>query len=417
MRTSHDHSSPGALLAGIVPAPTALTEPPAVAPASLWARMRTWTAAHAVDDLYQGLVPASIPYFVLERNYGYTAASGLALAATLGGSLPQLLVGVLVDRRRVPWMAPVGVSLAGVGAGLAGLAPAYAATWLLLLLSGVGVSMFHPAAGAAARAVAGDDTTAMSLFAAGGSVGFFLAPLLATPALAAWGPNATVLFIPPALLLAVVLLRAGRRPVAARRPGTGAGAPTPDRPRPFLLLTAVEIVRSVLLFGVSTFIELFWLRHLGASHALAGLALTLFLMGGVGGTLVGGRLADRFGAVRTVQAGAVLTVPALVALRLAGGPVTGLPAAVAAGMAISIPFAVLVKLGQDYLPSRPGTASGVTLGLAVSAGGLAAPALGAIADTHGISAPFTVLCFVPALAVAMCVFLPEPARRGAAFRD
>ena len=46
--------------------------------------MRLWAAAHAVDDMYQGLVPASVPYFVLDRHYSYVAASGLALAATLG---------------------------------------------------------------------------------------------------------------------------------------------------------------------------------------------------------------------------------------------------------------------------------------------------------------------------------------------
>ena len=48
----------------------------------------------------------------------------------------------------------------------------------------------------------------MSIFAAGGSVGFFLAPVLATPALASLGVGATVLFIPPALLgVALLLLR------------------------------------------------------------------------------------------------------------------------------------------------------------------------------------------------------------------
>ena len=51
-----------------------------------WRRMRLWTAAHAIDDMYQGLVPASVPYFVLDRHYSYVAASGLALAATLAAS-------------------------------------------------------------------------------------------------------------------------------------------------------------------------------------------------------------------------------------------------------------------------------------------------------------------------------------------
>ena len=47
--------------------------------------------------------------------------------------------------------------------------------------------MFHPPAGRDARVEAGDSATAMSYFAAGGSVGFFVAPALATPALDAWG--------------------------------------------------------------------------------------------------------------------------------------------------------------------------------------------------------------------------------------
>jgi FSR family fosmidomycin resistance protein-like MFS transporter len=109
--------------------------------------MRLWGIAHAVDDVYQGLVPASVPYFVLDRHYGYVAASGLSLAATLGSALPQLAVGFLVDRYAVSWLAAAGVSLAGIGAGLSGVAPWYAAVWALLFASGLGVAMFHPPAG------------------------------------------------------------------------------------------------------------------------------------------------------------------------------------------------------------------------------------------------------------------------------
>lgn len=159
------------------------TTTPAAAtdPGTMWNRMRHWVFAHAVDDFYQGLVPASIPFFVLERGYSYVAASGLALAAALGSSLPQPLLGVLVDRRRLLWLAPAGLLVAGAGAGLAGLAPAYPMVWLLILISGIGIAAFHPAAGRDARLAAADSTVAMSYFAAGGSVGFFLAPALATP--------------------------------------------------------------------------------------------------------------------------------------------------------------------------------------------------------------------------------------------
>ncbi|MEY9877281.1 FSR family fosmidomycin resistance protein-like MFS transporter [Streptacidiphilus sp. MAP12-33] len=382
---------------------------PAVPVASPWRRMRVWGAAHAVDDLYQGLVPAAVPYFVLDRHYGYLAATGLTLAATLGSAVPQPFLGVAVDRFRLPWLAGVGVGLAGIGLGLAGLAGPYPAVWFLVLLSGLGVAMFHPAAGKAARADAGDSAAAMSVFAAGGSVGFFLAPVLATPALAAWGVGATVLFLPPAVLMAFVLLARARRARAV--PGRTGVAVGTDRWGPFAVLTGVEVLRSVTFFGLSTFVELYWLRDLHASRALAGAALTCFLAGGVAGTLTGGRLADRWGMVRTIQCGTALVLPFLTALLLAPGAWAPLLFALLTGAALNVPFAVLVKLGQDYLPTRPGTAAGVTLGLAVSVGGLIAPVLGLIAEAHGPGGALLALCVVPPAALLLGLLLPEPGRQ------
>ncbi len=58
------------------------------------------------------------------------------------------------------------------------------------------------------------------------------------------------------------------------------------------------------------------------------------------------------------------------------------PAAVATpllfvtGMAVISSFSVTVVMGQEFLPNRIGIASGVTLGLAIGLGGLAAPLLG-----------------------------------------
>ncbi|HXL96443.1 MAG TPA: MFS transporter [Streptosporangiaceae bacterium] len=153
--------------------------------------------------------------------------------------------------------------------------------------------------------------------------------------------------------------------------------------------------------------ELYWIHHLGASRGLAGAALACFLLGGLAGTLLGGRIADRLGLVRALQTGTVVMIPALIALRLCPG--LALAAAAASGAAVNIPFSVMIKLGQDYLPSRPGTASGVTLGLGVSVGGLFAPVFGAIAEAWGIASVFTVMCFVPVLALVLGALLPDPA--------
>jgi FSR family fosmidomycin resistance protein-like MFS transporter len=368
--------------------------------------MRVWATAHAVDDLYQGLVPATVPYFVLERNFSYAAASGLALAATVGSAVPQPLIGWIADRKRFSWLSPLGLALAAIGFGFAGVAHSYAAVWLLLLLSGLGVALFHPPAGRDARAEAGQSATAMSYFAAGGSVGFFLGPTLATPVLDTWGLSATAVFIPPGLLMGFILHRHTRHLIARTR--TDAQHDGVDRPRMFALLIAVEVVRSSVSFGVNTFVALYWIKELGASSALGGTALALGLAGGVLGTLLGGRIADRIGLTRTVQLGNSLLVPAIVALLLVRDQYAALPLIFLVGLVTNIPFAVLIKLGQDYLPTRPGTAAGVTLGLAVSAGGLFMPVLGTIADHHGPQGALVVLAVIPLIAVALSSRLAEP---------
>ena len=195
-----------------------------------------------------------------------------------------------------------------------------------------------------------------------------------------------------------------RAPSAA----AAAVAPAADRWGMFALLTAVEVVRSSVSFGINTFVALYWIRHLGASSGLGGTALTLELAGGALGTIVGGRIGDRLGLVRTVQLGNVLLIPGMIAVLACDHKVAALPLIALTGLVTNIPFAVLVKLGQDYLPTRPGTAAGVTLGLAVSAGGLFMPLLGLVADHHGPYGVFIVLAAIPLIAIALALALRNP---------
>jgi FSR family fosmidomycin resistance protein-like MFS transporter len=374
---------------------------------SNWSRMRTWAMAHTAIDFFQGAVPAAIPYFVLDRHYSYLQASGLSLAATLGAAIPQPLFGVFVDRRDRPWQVYSGITLAAAAAAGAGIAQLYALTWILLLICGIGVAMFHPAAGRLARRSAGNSAAAMSIFATGGNLGFVLAPVLLTPVLAGVGLWGLAWFVVPAWLVAALTWKGARRLSVLHSAGP-AEHHGRDHWRPFMYLAAVEICRSVMFFGASTFIELYWIRDLHAGKALAGAALGCLLGGGVIGTMIGGRIADRVGMVKTTQVGALFCLPAMVLLRVCQQPEVGLLCALIAGLALRVPFSVLIKLGQDYLPNRPGTASAVTLGLAVSAGGVTAPIFGALADRHGPALVLTLLCFVPVLTFLVGVRLVEP---------
>lgn len=371
------------------------------------------SGAHVVDDLYQGVVPALLPFLVAERHYTYAAVSGLTLAATVLSSVAQPVFGWWTDRRPRPWMIPLGMVVAAVGVALVGLTSGYLLTWLAVALSGLGIAVFHPEAARAARQAAGDSNRAMSVFALGGNAGFALGSLLTTPVLLLFGLPGTVLLAAPALVMAAVLMarlqtilhgRAG----APRTTSLPVGAD--DWPA-FARLTAVVIVRSVLFFGLASFLALYFIDELGASRAQGGAALTTFLLAGAAGTLLGGAVADRYGRLAAVRGGFVLTVPGLLGLVLSQDLMIGFAFTAVTGVAVFLPFSVFVVLGQDYLPHRIGTASGVTVGLAVSVGGLFTPLLGALADATGLRTTLTALLALPVMAVLLVSTMHDPAAK------
>ena len=54
-------------------------------------------------------------------------------------------------------------------------------------------------------------------------------------------------------------------------------------------------------------------------------------------------------------------------------------------------YAAFVVLGQSYLAKNIGLASGVTLGLSTSLGGMITPLLGMVADSYGITSVMVIL--------------------------
>ncbi|MFD6369959.1 MFS transporter, partial [Streptomyces roseolus] len=191
------------------------------------------TGTHAVNDLYQGAIPAMLPFLMAERQYGYAAVSGLAFAASGVSSLFQPLFGVLSDREPRTWLVPAGFLTAAFGVVAAALSSDYLATWLFVALAGVGIAAYHPPATSQARAAGGSSQKAMSVFSVGGTVGGSLAPALVTWIIGALGFPASPLLAVPALVMAVLwFVQASRarrlvRAAAASAP-PGAGAAVPD---------------------------------------------------------------------------------------------------------------------------------------------------------------------------------------------
>jgi FSR family fosmidomycin resistance protein-like MFS transporter len=372
---------------------------------------------HLMTDLNQGMLPALLPFFIAERGLSYAAAGGLVLAANLVSSLAQPLFGYMADRRPSPWLIPAGVAVAGVGLALSGMAPTYPLIAAAVAFSGLGIAAFHPEASRGANYVSGDRrATGMSIFSTGGNLGVALGPLLITPLVLGFGLKASLLMAIPMLLVAAFLLsRVPQLALARPTPRTaGTELETNDQWRPFARLGIVVVSRSVIYTGLSAFLPLYWAKVLGKSKAEGATALALLLGTGVVATIVGGRLADRHGRRIVVLGSLGVLTPLLVLLATLRDPLVATVLLVPVGFALYLPFSVLVVMGQEYLPGRIGTASGLTLGLGVGAGGIAAPLLGRLADHFGVTAPLLFVSVFPLLAVAAALSLPDDRIRPAA---
>ncbi|XNL81935.1 MFS transporter [Actinomadura madurae] len=367
------------------------------------------SAGHACVDVYQGSVTALVPFFVAERHYTYAAASGIVLAASLLSSVAQPLFGALTDRWPMPWLLPLSTFLGGAGIALSGLGGDYALTLVFVAVSGVGVAAYHPESARVARKAGGASHTAMSWFSVGGNVGFALAPLLVAAVIAPHDLRFTPFLAVPALVGSVLCLPVLRALETSTPGGSGPSAEhgVDDRSS-FVKLSLAVVCRSVVFMGMATFISFYARQRTGGGMAAGTAALFVLYLGGAVGTVLGGSLAARWDRVTAVRRSYLVTAVAVAGIVFVPGPAIYLFIALTSA-GLYIPFSLQVTLGQDYLPTRVGTASGVTLGLTVSIGGLAGPVLGSVADATSLRTALTPLIAMPALAWLLIRTLPEPA--------
>jgi FSR family fosmidomycin resistance protein-like MFS transporter len=371
-------------------------------------------SGHAAADLCQGAEPALIPFLIAQRGYSFGAAGALLLVVTISSSIIQPVFGAVSDRLALSWLMPLGVLLAAIGVAGMGVTTTFPMTALAVGIGGVGIAAFHPEGARYANYASGNRRgTGMSFFSVGGNAGFAMAPVLITPAVLAFGLSGTaVVAILPALAaiaLAIELPHLRRRTApAAEKVATMAreNDRSDDDWGAFTRLSGLISVRAGIYYGLQTFAPVWLIHEYGLSEAGGNAALAAMLIAGACGTLVGGRIVDRVGRRRVLIGSTLAQIPLLLAFMLAPGGVLAGMLMAGIGFVTVMSFSVSVVMGQEYLPSRLGIASGVTLGLAIGMGGVAAAILGPLADHTGLESAMWVIALLPLASLALALTLP-----------
>jgi MFS transporter, FSR family, fosmidomycin resistance protein len=375
------------------------------------------SGGHLAVDFASGSVPALIPFLTSRFHLGYALAALLLLAATVSSSVVQPLFGLWSDRRRALWLIPGGALVAAAGIGGAAVSPVYPLVIVLVFVGGLGVAAFHPeGAKFAAYASGRNRASGMSYFNIGGNTGYALGAFV-TGQLVVWlGLGGGLLAMVPVAAAAVWLVRVIPR-LSGLVPEEGAVAAVSgaqDQRRAMALLGTVIALRSVAWFTLLAFVPLWIVSH-GHTKADGGRVLFLLLLAGALGTIVLGPVADRIGLRRTLVVTQAAVAPLVLVFVFVGG-VAGIVALMFVGACVVGTFGVTMVLSQLYLPRHVGMASGLSVGLAMGVGGIAAVVLGAVADAINLETALVLSAVAPAVGVVFCLRLPPPARPALSLR-
>lgn len=367
--------------------------------------------AHLVMDLYMPVLPAILPLLILQNSYTYLEAGILVTAFNMVSSFAQPAFGILSDRRGLA--VPLGAVLftTALFVSLMGIANSYLLLILCSALSALGHACFHPAALSIVSRLCTDENRGQrtSYFVVGGNIGYAIGPVLAGILVTLFGLPGLLLLIIPAGIAALVIHRVVPQSLFA--PGVTAHnlSETTGEPvnyRPFSILVGAIILRSWAIFVTITYFPVYFVTR-GYDLVTASLLLSIMLLVGVVGQIVGGHLSDRYGRREYMIAGLLCGIPPFLIFMTTEG-IVSLAAMFVFGFCVWSTFSVAVAMGHELLPGRVGLASGMMLGLAIGFGGLGVAVNGIIADMYSLELALVVIVIPLFCAAVMMLVLPYP---------
>ncbi|HVO67877.1 MAG TPA: MFS transporter [Syntrophales bacterium] len=369
---------------------------------------------HLVTDIYQGALPAILPFIKDNLSLSYTTTGVILMAANFTSSLIQPFFGFISDRQKKALLLPVGCLCAGIGFSLLSLSPSYIFVLMLVVISGFGIASYHPEGYKTAHFFTGEKrVTGMAIFSVGGNLGFALGPIISIYIIKYMGFSSLPFIIIPAILFTaiIILYRRDISPAGIRTDVTMKKDVTSGQMKgvytSLSIVIAVVIMRSWTQMGLMTYIPFYYINHLKGDPLYAGKLVFVFLLGGVLGTLGGAPLADRWGHKFYLTVSMFLTSLVLPLIFITEGDMLFIVLGLLGMICIST-FSVTVVMAQQLLPKNLGIASGLMVGFAIGAGGICVTLLGVVADQYGVPYALKSITILPFIGFILSMLLKYP---------
>jgi len=124
------------------------------------------------------------------------------------------------------------------------------------------------------------------------------------------------------------------------------------------------------------------------------------------GTVVGAPLAEKVGPKRFFVVSIAIITPLMVWLQVLQPGLWLYIVLALVGAVLLSTWSVVIVMGQQLLPDRAGTVSGMLVGFAMGLGGIGATLMGVVADHWGVATVMQIVTVLPLLSAVVALFIP-----------
>lgn len=372
---------------------------------------------HFFNDFYCNFLPILLPILIPKLGLSLTLSGALVMVMSLSANVLQPVFGYFMDKYNFNKIMPLIIPFGAVFICLTNWASNFIVLAVLIGLSGLAVSTFHPMGAGLVSKVAPDGkiSTCISIFVAGGSFGFALAPILLVYFMQIYSLDYLPILIIPAIILGILMYSSGlskarfvNEQVAKNMHFNLAQI---LQNKPLMLLNISMGLRAWLFTALVTFLPL-WAIEKGCDNTLSGWILTIYLCGSVIGGLIGGALNDKIGYKKVILWALIFTlIPTMYFLFAQQINILMYIALFVGGGLVMAANPGAIVWGQDLLPDNPGMASGMMLGLSFGLGGFGTMLTGSLAESYGLTMALALTAILLVISIVLVYLTPEKRRQ------